>query len=148
MSHKAELLACDVVTVPPTDSILSVARLMRDKRIGCVVVADEGKVVGVFSERDVVNRVIAEGVDPATPVSEYMTKEPKTVDVADPLEKVFTLLSRRRFRHVIIVKGGKPAGMVSLSDFAGVLREVFSEEKYAQYFVDYRQGGESGPANR
>ena len=71
-----------------------------------------------------------------------MTPDPMTVDQEEPIEKVFELLSRRRFRHVPITSGKKRVGMVSLSDFAGVLREVFDEEKYLQYFVKYLEGRE------
>ena len=138
MDYKAKLLQCDVVTVSPKETIQNVARLMRKKRIGSVIVTDGGKIVGVFTERDLANKIVPEGINAAkTAVSKHMTHDPQTVDREEPLDKVFELLSRRRFRHVPITDGGKPVGMVSLSDFAGVLREVFEEEKYLQYFVNY-----------
>lgn len=138
MDYKAKLLQCDVVTVSPEESIQSVARTMRKKRIGSVIVTEGDKIVGVFTERDLANKIVPDGVDAAnTPVSEHMTRQPRMVDREEPIEKVFELLSLRRFRHVPITDGGKPVGMVSLSDFAGVLREVFEEEKYLQYFVNY-----------
>ncbi len=140
MDYKAKLLQCEVVTVSPGDSIQDVARLMKRKRIGSVVVTEGDTIVGVFTERDLASKIVPEGVDAAkTPVSEHMTPDPLTVDREEPLAKVFELLSRRRFRHVPITDGGKPVGMVSLSDFAGVLREVFAEEKYLQYFVNYME---------
>jgi CBS domain-containing protein len=138
MEYKAELLLREVVTVPPTESVLAVARLMRDKHVGCVVIAEEGKIRGVFTERDMLNKVVPDEVDTAgTPVAKYMTPDPITVEKGEDLTRVFEILSRRRFRHVPIVDNGTPVGMVSLSDFAGVLREVFEEPKYLQYFVDY-----------
>ncbi|MFH1726416.1 MAG: CBS domain-containing protein [Elusimicrobiota bacterium] len=138
MAYTAELLVREVVTVAPSEPILEVARLMRRKHIGCVVVAEGGKIAGIFSERDLVNRVVAEAVDPQQiPVSRVMTAAPVTVESSEPLERVFAVLARRRFRHVPITKDGRPVGMVSLSDFVGVLGEVFSEERYVQYFADY-----------
>ncbi len=138
MEYKAKLLICDVLTVTPDRTILDVARLMKKQGVGSVVVTENEKVVGVFTERDLASKIVPEGIDPAkTPVSEYMTKDPYTVDREEPIEKVFELLSQQRFRHVPITSDMKPVGMISLSDFAGVLREVFEEEKYLQYFVDY-----------
>jgi len=140
VEYKAKLLQCDVVTVSPEETIQNVARLMRKKRIGSVIVTEGEKIVGVFTERDLANKIVPDGVDcKKTAVSEHMTREPLTVDREEPLQKVFELLSRRRFRHVPITDDGKPVGMVSLSDFAGVLREVFEEEKYLQYFVNYME---------
>ncbi|TPW21807.1 MAG: hypothetical protein FD126_331 [Elusimicrobia bacterium] len=138
MAHTARILACDVIAVPPTDSVLAACRLMRDKRVGCVLVTEGGRIVGVFTERDLLTRVVPSELPPAdTPVSAVMSKEVQSVGADEPVERVFELLSARRFRHVPIVEGGRPIGMVSLSDFAGILREVFAEEAYLRYFVDY-----------
>jgi CBS domain-containing protein len=146
MAHTARILSCDVVTIPPTDSVLTACRLMRDKRIGCVLAAEDGRVVGVFTERDLLTKVVPVGLDPAaTPVSAVMTREVQTVDADEPVERVFELLSARRFRHVPIVSAGRAVGMVSLSDFAGILREVFADEAYLRYFADYC---ESRPRSR
>ncbi len=138
MSHKAEILMREVVTVSPSDTISEVADLMKRRHIGCVVVTDQEKLVGMFSERDIVTRILPAGanIKKAT-IGEYMTPDPAAVEASEPLEKVFALLARQRFRHVPITMGGRPVGIVSLTDFAGVLREVFSEDKYIQYFVDY-----------
>ena len=138
MAHTARILACDVIAVPPTDSVLAACRLMRDKRVGCVLVTEGDRIVGVFTERDLLTRVVPAQLPPAeTPVSAVMSKDVQAVGADEPVERVFELLSSRRFRHVPIVEGGRPVGMVSLSDFAGILREVFSEEAYLRYFVDY-----------
>jgi len=132
------LLLCDVATVGPDETIQEVSRLMRSRHIGSVVVVKNEAIIGVFTERDLANKIVPGNVDVAkAKVSDYMTPDPYTVDREEPLEKVFDLLARRHFRHVPIVDGKKPVGMVSLSDFAGVLREVFEEEKYLQYFVSY-----------
>lgn len=138
MAHTARILACDVVQVPPTDSVLAACRLMRQKRVGSVLVTEGGRLLGVFTERDLLNRVVPESLSPGdTPVSAVMTKDVQSVGADEPVERVFELLSARRFRHVPIVEGGRAIGMVSLSDFAGILREVFAEEAYLRYFVDY-----------
>ncbi|MFA5141229.1 MAG: CBS domain-containing protein [Elusimicrobiota bacterium] len=142
MEHTAALLVRELVTVAPGQTVRDVVRLMKSKHVGCVIVTEGGKVAGIFSERDLVNRVVGEGLDPSsTAVSRVMTRDPVVVGVAQPLEEVFAVLARRRFRHVPIVDGDRPVGMVSLSDFAAVLREVFGEARYLQYFVDYCKAG-------
>ncbi|PCI40224.1 MAG: oxidoreductase [Elusimicrobia bacterium] len=144
MEHTAKLLLREVFTVGPDETINAVTRIMRSRHVGCVVVAQKDKIVGIFTERDLLNRVAAEGIDGnTTPVSKVMTPDPICVAPGEPLQRVFELLSQRRFRHVPIAEEGRAVGMVSLSDFAGVLKEVFSEERYAQYFVAYWQQRES-----
>lgn len=146
MAHTARILACDVVAVPPSESVLAACRLMRDKRVGCVLVTEGSRLVGVFTERDLLTRVVpAELLPDRTPVGAVMTKDVQAVGADEPVERVFELLSARRFRHVPIVEGGRPVGMVSLSDFAGILKEVFAEDAYLRYFVDYC---EARPASR
>jgi len=148
MEPKAELLLRRVATVSPSESIETVAQMMSQKHIGAAVVAEAGKVVGIFTERDMVIRVAAKGVDlRSTPVSEVMTPDPKTIEADEPLSEIFVLLGRRRFRHIPITRDGEPVGMVSLSDFAGVLNEVFSEPKYIQYFVEMLRTGSPGGAS-
>ena len=122
----------------PGESVLSACRLMRERRVGCVLVVEAGRLVGVFTERDLLNRVVPAEAPPAgTPLSAVMTKDPVAIGVDEPVERVFALLSEGRFRHVPIVDAGRPVGMVSLTDFAGILREVFAEDAYLRYFVDY-----------
>lgn len=138
MEPKAKILCCDVVTVGPDETVLAACRLMREKRVGCVLVVSEGRLAGVFTERDVLTRVVPEELPPAsTPVSRVMTREVRSVGADEPVGKVFELLSAKRFRHVPVVEGGRPVGMVSLSDFAGILGEVFEDEAYLRYFVEY-----------
>lgn len=138
MAYTARILCCDVISIPPSETVLSACRLMRDKRVGCVLVVDAGRLVGVFTERDLLNRVVPAGLPPeTTAVSAVMTPDPETVEADEPVERVFALLSGRRFRHVPVVERGRAVGMVSLSDFSGILREVFADEAYLRYFADY-----------
>jgi CBS domain-containing protein len=107
--------------VTPTDSVRSAAREMSDKNIGCIAVIDSGRLVGIFSERDVLTRVVAEGRNPdETPVESVMTKE---IIVADPSEGVNDALQKmreRNFRHLPVVKGGSLIGMISIRDLLQV----------------------------
>ncbi len=103
------------------ESVRDVARHMRDLNIGAIAVLDGGKLVGIFSERDIMARVVAEGRDPdATPISLVMTKE---IIAAEPVEDVNVALQKmktRGCRHLPIVEGGTLVGMISLRDLMQV----------------------------
>ena len=138
MAHTAKICIRTVVTAAKTDTVASAAKKMKQANVGCVIVTDGPNPVGIFTERDVVNRVVACDLDPAkTPLSQVMTSKPICVESGEPLDRVFSLLAEGRFRHVPITEGGQVVGIVSLSDVAKVLKPVFQEDKYTQYFVDF-----------
>ncbi len=98
-------------------TVLEVARLMVEHNIGAVPVLAQGELIGIFSERDLMNRVVVERKDPArTPVSEVMTGDPLTVQPSDSLETCMTLMRRRGFRHLPVCSGRELRGVVSLRD--------------------------------
>ena len=90
---------------------------MVEHNIGAVPVLQSGKLIGIFSERDLMNRVVVNGKDPArTPVSQVMTDDPLTVAPTDPLETCMTLMRRHGFRHLPVCSGKDLVGVVSLRD--------------------------------
>jgi CBS domain-containing protein len=98
-------------------TVLEVARLMAEHHIGAVPVLEGGQMVGIFSERDLMNRVVVAGKDPArTPVGQAMTDDPLTVAPDDPLETCMTLMKRHGFRHLPVCAGRDLKGVVSLRD--------------------------------
>ena len=111
----------ETVTVERSLLVRAAARLMADRNIGAVPVLDGERLVGIFSERDVLTRVVAAGCDPdATPVGDVMSSE---LVVADPAESYEACLSRMReahVRHVIVLDQGRLAGIVSLRDLLAV----------------------------
>jgi CBS domain-containing protein len=117
------MLICDllkdqlVISVEPEQTVLEVARLMVSHNIGAVPVLQRGMVVGIFSERDLMNRVVVTGKDPArTNVRLVMTEDPMTVEPGDSLETCMTLMRRHGFRHLPVCKGRELRGVVSLRD--------------------------------
>ncbi|MBL0194618.1 MAG: CBS domain-containing protein [Myxococcales bacterium] len=107
-----------VVTAEETDSIIGVARRMRDEKIGCVVVIREGLPVGILTDRDVALRVVAEGREPAkTRVSDVLTYGPATVSETDELETAVLRMRERGVRRLPIVdKEGRVTGIVTADD--------------------------------
>jgi CBS domain-containing protein len=117
------MLICDLLKDQATlsaevhQTALEAARLMVEHNIGAVPVLHEGQLVGIFSERDLMRRVVVAGKDPAhTLVSEVMTEDPLTVAPDDPLETCMTLMKRHGFRHLPVCTGRELKGVVSLRD--------------------------------
>jgi len=137
MKETAKVLMRDVVSVPPETSVADVARIMKKVNIGSVFVGDKAKPDGIFTERDLARKIVAEGLDPAaTQVSVAMTRKLVTVESSEPLSAVFRCLAKGQFRHLPITEGGVVVGIVSLTDLAKVLGEMAEDEKYLQSFAD------------
>jgi CBS domain-containing protein len=102
------------LTAPPDTTVSSAARLMASKNVGAVLVVEREGLVGIFSERDVVFRVIAKGLDPKTTLlAEVMTAEPKTLEPGKSYGHALLLMQENGFRHVPVVENGRPIGIVS-----------------------------------
>ncbi len=137
MPHTAELLTCEVLAATMSDTVLQTCKMMTQAKVGCAVVLDGGRPVGIFSERDLLNRVVSAGKDPATTkLVEVMTSSPLTLVTDADLATVFSVFAKNDFRHIPITERGRLAGIVSLSDAAKILSEVCKDEKYIQLFVD------------
>jgi CBS domain-containing protein len=109
-------------------SVLDVARAMVERNIGAVPVLRDGLLAGVFSERDLMRRVVVEGRDPAqTRVGDVMTEDPLTVSPQEDMETCRFLMHRHGFRHLPICDGKQLKGMVSLRD---VIQHDLSEKDY------------------
>jgi CBS domain-containing protein len=98
-------------------SVLEVAQAMVERNIGAVPVLRDGALVGVFSERDLMRRVVVEGRDPArTRVADVMTENPLTVEPNTDLETCRFLMRRHGFRHLPVCEDQQLRGMVSMRD--------------------------------
>jgi len=106
-----------VISAAPHQTVIEVARLMVDHNIGAVPVVQQGRLLGIFSERDLMNRVVVAGKDPSrTQVSEVMTEDPMTVQPGDSLETCMTLMRRHGFRHLPVCLDRELSGFISLRD--------------------------------
>ncbi|MBI4679536.1 MAG: CBS domain-containing protein [Elusimicrobia bacterium] len=140
MAFTAKILICNVVTAPKTDTVRQAASTMKTAGIGSIVVVEKDKPVGMFSERDLLGRVVVPGLDPAKTLLEtVMTPNPVCLDCSEPLEKVFSILAEGRFRHLPITDGGSVVGIVSIHDLAKMLSQVLRKEEHVEYFADYIQ---------
>jgi CBS domain-containing protein len=105
----------DPVTLPPDATVMMAARHMRSQHITAVLVTEEdGKLIGIFTERDAISRVLAEGKDPVvTTLAEVMTDNPDTVSPADATAEVVRAMRAAHCRHLPMVEDGKVVGIVS-----------------------------------
>ncbi|HVF63549.1 MAG TPA: CBS domain-containing protein [Casimicrobiaceae bacterium] len=112
VSRKASPLLIDA-----SSTVTEAARLMCERRFGAAIVLDGTRLVGIFTERDALCRVLAAGVDPLrTPVAEVMTHDPQTIHPDKPFDEAMRMMHEGRFRHVPVVEDGRPLGMVSVRD--------------------------------
>jgi CBS domain-containing protein len=117
------------VSVPSKTSVEAAARLMKKKKIGALMVVDDDKLVGIFTERDALFRVLAENRDPrATRVATVMTPDPRSIDPDKPFGSALLMMYEGGFRHVPVVENGHPLGMVSARDALGPELEEFRAE--------------------
>jgi CBS domain-containing protein len=101
-------------------TISAAARLMKLHRIGALLVTENARLAGIFTERDALFRVLAEGRDPdKTRVAEVMTPNPRTIAPDRPFAHALHIMYEGEFRHVPVVEEGKLLGMVSARDALG-----------------------------
>jgi CBS domain-containing protein len=107
----------DTYRAEASQTVLDVAQAMVARNIGAVPVLRDGLLVGIFSERDLMKRVVVEGKDPRTTrVAEVMTDNPLTVGPQEDLENCLVLMRRHGFRHLPVCEGQKVLGLASLRD--------------------------------
>jgi CBS domain-containing protein len=100
-----------------SQTVLELAQAMVDRNIGAVPVLRDGELVGIFSERDLMRRVVAANLNPgSTRVGDVMTEDPLTVSPSEDVETCMVLMRRHGFRHLPICDGKLLKGLVSLRD--------------------------------
>jgi CBS domain-containing protein len=115
-----------LVTAPPTASVLDVARIMRDARVGAIPIVEGDRVVGIFSERDLMTRIVVEGRDPGRAlVLEVMTHEVLTAAPDDTRRECLERMRDGRCRHLPVIDRGRLVAMLSMRD---LLRDEIEEQ--------------------
>jgi CBS domain-containing protein len=105
------------ITVVRTSSVLTAARLMKERNVGALMVLDGARLIGIFTERDALFRVLAAGLDPAgTRIGDVMTRQPQTIHPDEPFLRALRIMHEGKFRHLPVVEYDRPLGMVSVRD--------------------------------
>lgn len=126
-----------LLTAPPDITVSEAAKLMARRKVGAILVVDQEKLVGIFTERDAVFRVIAKGHDARTTrLAEVMTRAPRTVDPRKSFGYALILMHDNGFRHVPVVEHGKLVGIVSARNALDPdLEEFVSESERRKQFL-------------
>ena len=128
-----------VATVKPEDTVLAAANLMNEHKIGATCVAEGGKLLGIFTERDILIRVISARRDPATTkVAEVMTRDPITCGLQGTVCDCAAFMSHRRLRHLPVVEDDKLVGLVSTGDLMAL--KVVEDQTFIENLYDYLHG--------
>ena len=126
----SELRLREACPAAPSSPLRDALDCMADRRAGCVLVLDDGKLVGIFTERDFVNRVVTAGLDVSEPVSRVMTSTPKTVHIGATVQQAIEVMSGG-YRHLPVVDDdGRPVGVLSIKDVVHYLVEYFPANVY------------------
>ncbi|MEO6655004.1 MAG: CBS domain-containing protein [Pyrinomonadaceae bacterium] len=134
----SEIMTKNVRTATSEMSLREVAALMRDGDMGAVPVVDEGKLIGIVTDRDIVVRVVAEGKDAATPVGEAMTTELFTVGPDDFVFEAIRLMGNKQIRRIpVISTSGDLVGIIAIADVA---LETEDEREIAETLEEISSG--------
>ena len=114
MATVAELMVKDVLTVEPSDSIGEAAEKMHEANVGAVVVTDFGRIVGIVTERDLLRAVAQRARAAEARCRQWMTPDPITIEPDTAVEAAAKIMFDHNFRHLPVVKDGRPLGIVSL----------------------------------
>jgi CBS domain-containing protein len=127
-----------VLVTSTSQTILEAIKTMKEKRVGALVVVDDGKPVGMFTERDVLNRVVACECNPAeTSVSEVMTKNLVVVSPDTTVQQAMAIVTEKRCRHLPVMDGDELIGVVSSGDLTHwvVKSQSFEIESLIRYIT-------------
>jgi CBS domain-containing protein len=128
-----------VYAIAPTASVREAVRLMNENGVGSLLVLIDDHPVGIFTERDVLRRVVDAGCNPdTTRVGEAMTTDLVAVDLSTTVEEAMAVMTKHRCRHLPVMDEGKVAGMVSIGDLTRWVS--INQEVQIRKLVDYITG--------
>ncbi len=126
-----------LASLPPSATVRDAARVMTERHIGAILVAVDGRLQGIFTERDVLARVVAAGLEPDdTILGGVMTPNPDTIAPNDTALEALRKMSERGYRHLPVVNGERVVGIVSIRDlYAAVNRELAEDLQQREAFI-------------
>lgn len=132
LEHKGS----DVATITPDTMVMVAVQKMNERKIGALLVVDAERPVGIFTERDVLVRVVAAGLDPkTTPVNEVMTRNPVVVHSTVTVKEALFVISTKRCRHLPVVDDDGLRGLISIGDLTSWL--VRDQQRTIEDLHDY-----------
>ncbi len=118
----------DYVVVSPFTPLSQAIEAMKNDEGGCVIISDDGRVAGIFTERDLLTKVLGEKVDLESPISDWMQPVVETLSSDATIGAAVRLMNERGFRNVPLVKQGELVGSISVFDIITYLAECYPKE--------------------
>lgn len=115
----------DYVVVSPFTPLAQAIEAMKNDEGGCVIVSDDGRVAGIFTERDLLNKVLGENIDLNSPIKDWMQPQVETLSPEATIGDAVRLMNERSFRNIPIVKNGELSGSISVFDIITYLAECY-----------------------
>jgi CBS domain-containing protein len=117
--------------IESAQSVREAVELMRSEQVGCLLVCEQGKLVGLFTERDLMGRVVALGKPLTVPIGVVMTTEPVTVSAKDPIRVAIRKMQQGGYRHLPVVdENSRPTGVLSVKRIVHYLAEHYPAAIY------------------
>lgn len=124
------------LTLSPDTTVTKAAEAMARSNVGAVMVVEQERLAGIFTERDALFRVIARGLDPrATRLAEVMTREPRTVAPSQSYGYALVMMQEYGFRHAPVIDKGRPVGIVSSRNAMDPDLEEFAAEAHRREYI-------------
>ena len=127
-------------SVAPAETVQDAVVMMNEHKIGCTVVVENGALVGIFTERDILARVVAAGLDPkTTPIRAVMTSTVLTVTPSTTIDEVMELMLEKKIRHIPVAVDGQVVTLISIGDVNRWMVQMHKAE--AEALRNYVTGG-------
>ena len=120
MTTVAKIMSRELVSIPASATLSAAAEKMSGGRVGAALVLDEGNLLGILTERDVL-RAVAQGRVEGSTAADWMTRDPETIEPSESTDMAATLMIHGGFRHLPVVEGGSVVGIVSIRDLMRVV---------------------------
>ena len=128
LSQLLDLNGHDMYSVAPDAAVLDAIRIMAEEHVGALLVLDDGKLVGIVSERDYARKVVLLGRSSTTTrVAQIMSTPVTTIGPEGTVDEAMRLMTERRIRHLPVVRGGAVVGVVSIGD---LVKSVIEEQRH------------------
>jgi len=114
-----EIMKTNIVSIDSSEPIKNACNIYKDKKIGSLLITEKNDVVGIVTERDIIERTICLGLDPSTtPIKDIMTKEVKTVNADDRINYAVEILKNNHFKRLPVVENNELVGIITVTDIA------------------------------
>ncbi|AEV18585.1 CBS domain protein [Geobacillus thermoleovorans CCB_US3_UF5] len=138
MQTVRDVMSTDVQYCTPLDNLYEAAVKMRDFNVGAIPIVDDGRLVGMITDRDIVVRGMAEKRPGSTAVTEVMSRDLVTLSPDDSVQKAADMMARHQIRRLPVVENGRLVGIISLGDLA---TNRYSDERAGRALSEISEQG-------